>query len=66
MTSRLADFTSFAGVPEGAASRVKFLYKTAETPAETAPGETAAENATVGNFFVRLWHRLLALFGLQE
>ena len=26
MTSRLADYTSLAGVPEGASSRVKFLY----------------------------------------
>ena len=64
MTSRLADYTSFAGVPEGAESRVKFLYKTAETPAETAPVETAADTASEGNFFLRLWHRLLALFGL--
>ena len=64
MTSRLAGYTSFAGAPEGAEQRVKFIYKTAETPAETAPVETAAENATEGNFFVRLWHRLLALFGL--
>ena len=64
MTDRLNDYTSFAGVPEGASSRVKFLYKTAETPAETAPVETAADNATEGNFFVRLWHRLLAMFGL--
>ena len=64
MTSRLADYTSFAGVPEGASSRVKFLYKTAETPAETAPVETAADTASEGNFFLRLWHRLLALFGL--
>ena len=64
MTSRLAGYTSFAGAPEGASSRVKFIYKTAETPAETAPVETAADNATEGNFFVRLWHRLLAMFGL--
>ena len=64
MTGRLADYTSFAGVPEGASSRVKFLYKTAETPAEMAPVETAADTASEGNFFVRLWHRLLALFGL--
>ena len=64
MTSRLADYTSFAGVPEGVSSRVKFLYKTAETPAETAPVETTADNASEGNFFLRLWHRLLALFGL--
>ena len=64
MTSRLADYTSFAGAPEGASSRVKFLYKTAETPAETAPVETTADNASEGNFFLRLWHRLLALFGL--
>ena len=64
MTGRLAGYTSFAGAPEGASSRVKFIYKTAETPAETAPVETTADNATEGNFFVRLWHRLLALFGL--
>ena len=64
MTSRLADYTSFAGVPEGASSRVKFIYKTAETPAETAPVETAADNTSESSFFVRLWHRLLALFGL--
>ena len=64
MTGRLAGYTSFAGAPEGAEQRVKFIYKTAETPAETAPVETAADNATEGNFFVRLWHRLLALFGL--
>ena len=64
MTDRLNDYTSFAGVPEGASSRVKFLYKTAETPAETAPVETAADTASEGNFFLRLWHRLLALFGL--
>ena len=64
MTDRLAGYTSFAGAPEGAEQRVKFIYKTAETPAETAPVETAADNATEGNFFVRLWHRLLALFGL--
>ena len=64
MTDRLAGYTSFAGAPEGAEQRVKFIYKTAETPAETAPVETAAENAMEGNFFVRLWHRLLALFGL--
>ena len=38
--------------------------KTAETPAETAPVETAADNASEGSFFLRLWHRLLALFGL--
>ena len=36
MTSRLAGYTSFAGAPEGAEQRVKFIYKTAETPAETA------------------------------
>ena len=50
MTSRLAGYTSFAGAPEGAEQRVKFIYKTAETPAETAPVETAADNATEGNF----------------
>ena len=48
MTGRLADYTSFAGAPEGASSRVKFLYKTAETPAETAPVETAADTCFGG------------------
>ena len=64
MTRRLADYTSFSGAPEGAESRVKFIYKTAETPAATTSVETEAAPAPEGNFFLRLWHRLLALFGL--
>ncbi len=64
MTDRMENYTCFAGAPEGAAARVKFIYKTAETP-NTAPSvETTVEAAPEGNFFVRLWHRLLALFGL--
>ena len=50
MTGRLADYTSFAGAPEGASSRVKFLYKTAETPAETAPVETASSLPMMGQY----------------
>ena len=64
MTGRLADYTSFAGAPEGASSRVKFLYKTRpRRPPKTAPVETR-RHCLGGNFFLRLWHRLLALFGL--
>ena len=64
MTDRMENYTCFAGAPEGAAARVKFIYKTAETP-NTAPSvETTVEAAPEGNFFVRLWHRMLALFGL--
>ena len=64
MTDRMENYTCFAGAPEGAAARVKFIYQTAETP-NTAPSvETTVEAAPEGNFFVRLWHRLLALFGL--
>ena len=56
MTDRMENYTCFAGAPEGAAARVKFIYKTAETP-NTAPSvETTVEAAPEGNFFVRLWH----------
>ena len=62
MTSRLADYTSFAGAPDDAESSVKFVYKTAETVA--AADTTAAETETVeeGNIFTRLWQRIVNLF----
>ena len=40
MTGRLADYTSFAGVPEGASSRVKFLYKTCLLYTSPSPRDT--------------------------
>ena len=62
MTDRLENYTSFAGAPEDAESSVKFIYKTAETVA--AADATAAETETVqeGNFFTRLWQRIVNLF----
>ena len=62
MTTRLEDYTSFAGAPEGASANVKFIYKTGETVAAT---ENAAETTTTveeGNFFTRLWQRIVNLF----
>ena len=62
MSDRLENYTSFAGAPEDAESSVKFVYKTAETVA--AADATAAETETVqeGNFFTRLWQRIVNLF----
>ena len=62
MTDRLENYTSFAGAPDDAESSVKFVYKTAETVA--AADATAAETETVqeGNFFTRLWQRIVNLF----
>ena len=62
MTDRLENYTSFAGAPDDAESSVKFIYKTAETVA--AADATAAETETVqeGNFFPRLWQRIVNLF----
>ena len=62
MSDRLESYTSFAGAPEDAESSVKFVYKTAETVA--AADATAAETETVqeGNFFTRLWQRIVNLF----
>ena len=62
MTNRLEDYTSFAGAPEDAESSVKFIYKTAETVA--AADAAADTTATVedGNFFTRLWQRIVNLF----
>lgn len=63
MMTRLEGYTSFAGAPEDAESSVKFIYKTGETV--PAAEITAAEPAPVkeGNFFTRLWQRIVALFG---
>ncbi len=62
MTDRLGDYNSFAGAPEEASSSVKFIYKTGETVASeenTAVTETTVEE---GNFFTRLWKRIVNLF----
>ena len=62
MLQRMQAYDGFAGSPEGAVSTVKFLYKTAEDvePAPSVVQEPAP--AESGNFFVRLWHKLVALF----
>ena len=62
MTDRLESYTSFAGAPEEASSNVKFVYKTGETVA--AATNTAETEATTqsGNFFTRLWERIVNLF----
>ena len=62
MTSRLEDYTSFAGKSEDASGSVKFVYKTGETVA--AADVTAQTSADVqeGNFFTRLWQRIVNLF----
>ena len=62
MTDRLNDYTSFAGAPDDAESSVKFVYKTGETVA--AADVTAQTTADVqeGNFFTRLWQRIVNLF----
>jgi putative membrane protein len=62
MTSRLEDYTSFAGKSEDASGSVKFLYKTGETVA--AADVTAQTTADIqeGNFFTRLWQRIVNLF----
>ena len=62
MSDRLESYTSFTGAPEGAEGSVKFVYKTAETVA--AADTTAADTEAVkeGNFFTRLWQRILNLF----
>ena len=62
MTGRLEDYDSFAGAPDDATSSVKFIYKTGET---VAAADSAAETASPveeGNFFTRLWQRIVNLF----
>ena len=62
MSSRLEDYTSFAGAPEGAESSVKFIYKTAETAPSVDTAAEAAAAAKEGNIFTRLWQRIVNLF----
>lgn len=62
MMNRLADYTSFSGAPEGAVSSVKFIYKTAENVEPAASVVQQEAPAESGNFFVRLWKKLVALF----
>ena len=62
MSDRLENYTSFGGKSEDASGSVKFIYKTGETVAAstvTAEAETAAQQ---GNFFTRLWERIVNLF----
>ena len=62
MTNRLEDYTSFAGAPEDASSSVKFIYKTGETVAAAETTETTETTVEEGNFFTRLWQRIVNLF----
>ena len=62
MTSRLENYTSFAGAPEGASSNVKFIYKTGETVAAAENTAVAETTTQEGNFFTRLWQRIVNLF----
>ena len=62
MLQRMQDYDSFAGAPEGAVSTVKFIYKTAEDVEPAASVVTEAAPVEEGNFFVRLWKKLVALF----
>ena len=62
MTSRLENYTSFAGAPEGASSNVKFIYKTGETVAATENTAVAETTTQEGSFFTRLWERIVNLF----
>ena len=62
MSSRLEDYTSIAGAPEGAESTVKFIYKTAETAPSVDTAAEAAAAAKEGNVFTRLWQRIVNLF----
>ena len=62
MTSRLEDYTSFAGAPDDAESSVKFVYKTAETAASVDVAAAETETVKEGNIFTRLWQRIVNLF----
>ena len=62
MSSRLEDYTSFAGAPDDAESSVKFIYKTAETVPSTDAATTETADVQEGNFFTRLWQRIVNLF----
>ena len=62
MTTRLEDYDSFAGAPDGADASVKFIYKTGETVASEDTTTAATETVEEGNFFTRLWQRIVNLF----
>ena len=62
MSTRLENYTSFAGAPEDAESSVKFIYKTAETVAAADTTATTTTTVEEGNFFTRLWQRIVNLF----
>ncbi len=62
MTDRLNDYTSFAGAPDDAESSVKFVYKTAETVAAVDAAADTTATVQEGNFFTRLWQRIVNLF----
>ena len=62
MSTKLENYTSFAGAPDGAESSVKFVYKTAETVAAADNTVTATETVKEGNVFTRLWQRIVNLF----
>lgn len=62
MVQRMQDYDGFAGTPDGAVSTVKFLYKTAEDVEPAASVVAEAAPVESGNFFVRLWKKLIALF----
>ena len=62
MKDRLDDYTTFAGAPEGADGSVKFIYKTAETVPTVDTTATTTETVQEGNFFTRLWQRIVNLF----
>ena len=62
MTDRLNDYTSFAGAPDDAESSVKFVYKTAETVAAADAAADTTATVQEGNFFTRLWQRIVNLF----
>ena len=62
MKDRLDDYTTFSGAPEGADGSVKFIYKTAETVPTVDTTATTTETVQEGNFFTRLWQRIVNLF----
>ena len=62
MSSRLENYTSFAGAPEDASCSVKFIYKTGETVAAAQTVADTTAQTQEGNFFTRLWQRIVDLF----
>ena len=62
MTDRLENYTSFAGKSEDASGSVKFVYKTGETVSASNTVAEADATTQQGNFFTRLWQRIVNLF----